>query len=409
MKYGLIGEKLGHSFSREIHMRLANYDYELCEIARDRLDGFMCRRDFAAINVTIPYKQAVMPYLDCIDSAAERIGAVNTVVNRDGVLYGYNTDFAGMKALILHCGVQIDGARVLVLGSGGTSHTALAVCESMRAASVHRVSRTGRDGCITYDDAYRMGADVIINTTPCGMYPNVGGMPVDLDRLGGVRGVVDAVYNPLRTALICNARARGITAEGGLYMLVAQAAAAVKHFIGRDVDADRIERVYRQLMNENQNIVLVGMPSSGKSTVGRALAERMGRRFIDTDDEIVARTGRSITDIFEHEGEGAFRDIESEVIAQLAPIRGAVIATGGGAVLRGQNLLCLRQNGRIYYIDRPLEQLTGTPDRPLARDTDALRRRYEERHDIYLAAADCVIPSTTVERNADSIAEEFLK
>lgn len=409
MKYGLIGERLGHSFSREIHSRLADYDYELCEIPRDGLDAFMRGRDFLAINVTIPYKQTVIPYLDSIDAAAQQIGAVNTVVNRDGKLCGYNTDFAGMQALIRRIGVSVDGARVLVLGSGGTSRTAEAVCRSLGADEVNRVSRSGRDGCITYDEAYSRGADLIINTTPCGMYPDIGGLPIEIGRIKGLRGVVDAVYNPLRTRLIAEAQAAGIPAEGGLYMLVAQAAAAVGHFIGKQIDDGEIEAVYKELICQKQNIVLIGMPGSGKSTVGAALAERLGRPFIDTDSEIIARTGEAISDTFQRVGEGGFRDIESAVIADTAAVQGAVIATGGGAVLRGDNLRLLRQNGRIYYINRPLSELVGTADRPLSSNSEALRRRYDERKCIYPAAADFTVQSTTVEQNVKTISEDFAK
>lgn len=409
MRYGLIGERLGHSFSREIHSRLADYDYELCEIPRDGLDAFMRGRDFLAINVTIPYKQAVIPYLDSIDAAAEAIGAVNTVVKRDGKLHGYNTDFAGMQALIRRLGINVEGARVLILGSGGTSRTAEAVCKCMGASDISRVSRSGRDGCITYDEAYSRGADLLINTTPCGMYPDIDGMPVEIERIKGLRGVVDAVYNPLRTRLVCAAQALGIAAEGGLYMLVAQAAAAVGHFIGKQIEDSRIEAVYSELLQAKQNIVLIGMPGSGKSTVGKALAEQLGRQLIDTDGEIIARTGEAITATFERVGESGFRDIESAVIADTAAVQGAVIATGGGAVLRQSNLRLLRQNGRIYYINRPLAELVGTADRPLARDADALRRRYDERKGIYAAAADFTVMSTTVEENVKTISEDFAK
>lgn len=393
MNYGLIGEKLGHSFSADIHHRLCGYDYELKEISPDELSGFIRKRDFSAINVTIPYKEQVIPLLDEVSDAAKRIGAVNTVVNRDGVLYGYNTDFLGLKALIERAGVSIAGKTVLVLGSGGTSKTAAAVAENLGCRQVVRVSRTERDDCITYEQAMERyaNADVLINTTPCGMYPQIGESAVDVSCFPALQAVVDVVYNPLRTKLVCDARAKGIIAVGGLYMLVAQAAYAAELFTGISIAEEKIERIYQQLFTEKQNVVLVGMPGCGKSTVGKALAHQLHRDVIDTDEEIVRRDGRAISDIITTDGEAAFRQLESEIIKACSSRQGCVIATGGGAILNRDNVNLLRENGRIYFLDRSLELLCATADRPLSSSREALEQRYAERYTLYQQACDIPI------------------
>ena len=410
MEYGLIGEKLGHSFSKEVHNRLFDYDYTLKEIAREDLDAFMTARDFRAINVTIPYKQDVIPYLHKIDDNAEKIGAVNTVVNKGGKLYGYNTDFLGLLALIEKNGIELEGKKVLILGSGGTSKTAFAVAEHKNAREILRVSRTAREGGITYEDAYKYHSDaqIIINTTPCGMYPNIGESPIDIDKFDCLSGMVDAIYNPLDTALIVAAKRRGIKATGGLYMLVAQAAFAVELFLDIRLDRGKIDEVYNAIYQSKRNIVLIGMPGSGKTTVGKLLADSLGREFIDTDERIKSHERCEIADIFARVGEKGFRDIESQIIKQVASVSGAVIATGGGAVLREQNVNLLRGNSKIYFIDRPLEQITATPDRPLSSNREALEARYRERYPIYCAAADIKIDNLSdAQEAAEKIAKSF--
>ncbi len=409
MEYGLIGEKLPHSFSKEIHEKLAGYDYQLKELTPAQLPDFLKKRAFKGVNVTIPYKQAVIPYLDEIDDKARAIGAVNTIVNREGKLIGYNTDYDGMVALIRHAGLSLAGKTVLILGTGGTSKTAMAVAADLGAASVQRVSRTGKDGAISYEEAQRLPVQILINTTPSGMYPNPDGQPMDLSRFGWLEGVLDAVYNPLRTRLVLQARDNGARAQSGLYMLVAQAAVACEHFLGEKLPAGVLQTVYRAIHGEKQNIVLTGMPGSGKSTVGRILAREMGREFVDTDTEIIRLAKKPISDIFAQRGEAYFRDLESQVIAQLAQRTGLVIATGGGAILRAENVHRLRQNGRIYFLDRPVEDIVPTDDRPLSRDREALEKRYAERYPRYVTAADTRIPvNGSADTVAKAIREEFL-
>ena len=425
MKYGLIGEHLSHSFSKEIHEMCADYTYEICELPPEAVPAFMQNPEFSAINVTIPYKQTVMPFLYEIHEHARMIGAVNTVVNKEGKLYGYNTDFYGMTALIRRIGVSLKGKKVLVLGTGGAAHTAIAVAKAQGASDVLIVERWATEEYISYEMAYadHSDAEVIINCTPCGMYPypdggpKIVGTPIDVSKFPKLSGVVDAVYNPLRTNLVQDALDRGIPAEGGLYMLVAQAVMACRIFLGRVEEAfsdeaamnRETERIFKKIASDKENIVLTGMPGSGKSTVGKALAESLGRPFIDTDAVIVERAGKAITEIFSELGEAGFRDLETQAVKDMANTHtGAVIATGGGAILRDENIRALRRTGRIYFINRPLEYLIPTADRPIASTVEAIKRRYEERYDRYLATCNQEIKTDeVVEHTVSHIREDF--
>ena len=412
MEYGLIGEHLSHSFSKDIHAKLFDYSYELKEIAGEDLDSFMREKSFRAINVTIPYKQAVMPYLDEIDKGALEIGAVNTVVNRDGRLFGFNTDFSGLRALISRCFPSLSVKQVLILGSGGTSKTAAAVAKDMDAEKVFRVSRSGSDGAVTYEEAYKThtDADIIINTTPCGMYPKNGETAIDLDKFPRLSGCFDAVYNPLRSALILKARERGIAAEGGLYMLTAQAVFAAEHFTGQTLPEGTIDRVYNEIFSAKQNLVLIGMPGSCKSTLGRMTAAELGFEFLDTDRIITENEGRTPAEIISADGEEAFRKIETAAVKQAAARQSAVIATGGGAILKPENLSALRENGKIIFLDRKVEHLVTSADRPLSSDREKLEARYRERYPIYCAAADRKVTCVKdKEANVKRIKEAFLK
>ena len=406
--YGCIGERLKHSFSKEIHNALADYDYRIIEVEREGLGEFATAADFAAINVTIPYKEMIMPYLYSIDGHAESIGAVNTVVNRDGKLYGYNTDFYGMSRLLAHAGVNVSGKKVVILGTGGTSKTAYAVLKAEGAREVVRVSRTGREDAVTYEEMYERHTDaqIVINTTPAGMFPNIFDKAIELDRFPSLVGVIDAVYNPLRTPMILEAKRRGIAAEGGLYMLVAQAVRASEIFIDTKYDERECERVYKRIVSEKENIVLIGMPASGKSTVGKILAKALGRRVIDTDKLIAERAGKDIPTIFREDGEAKFRELEAEVIREVASETGVIIATGGGTVLRSENMDALRENGRIYFIDRPLERLMPTDNRPLSSTKEDIEKRYHERYKIYTEAADVRVWANCFPK---AVAEKIMK
>lgn len=395
MKYGLIGKPLGHSFSREIHALIADYDYRLFEIDEDELPRFFQERDFSGINVTIPYKQAVIPFLDEISDEAKKIGAVNTIVKKEGKLFGFNTDFFGMRALIKSAGLDLENKTVLILGTGGTSKTAVEVSKSLGATEIVKVSRKKSSDTVTYDEAYEKFscADVIINTTPVGMFPNADKTPVDIKKFKKLQGVIDAVYNPLRTNFVLDAESIGAKGRGGLYMLVAQAVYASALFLDKTADESVIDKTYVRILKEKRNIVLCGMPSSGKTTVGKALANDFGKRFIDTDDVVVEKRKESISDIFEKYGEGEFRKEERLAIEELSKENGLVIATGGGAVLDENNVRALRRNGVILFLDRSLENLVATADRPLSSDTEKLKNLFEKRYDVYKSCADAVIPA----------------
>lgn len=394
-RYGLLGEHLGHSFSKIIHEQLADYTYDLIELPPQDLPQFLTEKNFAALNVTIPYKQAVMPFLDEIDPRAQSIGAVNTIVNRGGKLYGYNTDLDGVVALIHHLGVKVAGRQALVLGTGGTSCTVTAALEALGASVVHKASRTGKDGALTYETAAGLtDIEFIFNTTPCGMYPNVGEQAIALAPFPKLCGVLDAVYNPLRPALVLDATKRDIPAEGGLYMLVAQAVRAAEYFLDTTFAPTTTEQMYCTVLAKKENLILTGMPGSGKSTVGSQLAKALHRPFIDLDAEIVKHIGGTIPDYFAQHGEAAFREVESRITKEVCTQTGQVIATGGGTVLRDDNLDALRQNGRLLFLDRPLQALETGNGRPLSANKEAVAQRYAERLPRYLATADAVIDAS---------------
>ena len=392
-RYGCIGKKLTHSFSKEIHARLADYAYDLIELSEEEIPPFFERKDYAAINVTIPYKQTVIPYLDEVSPVAQRIGAVNTIVNRDGRLYGYNTDYYGMKALTEKAGIDIRGKKVLILGTGGTSKTANVVAADMGASEILTVSRKASGQHITYAQAAGEHADaqVIINTTPSGMYPDCGSRPIDVSNFGRLEGVIDAVYNPVSTNLILDAREKSVKAEGGLYMLVMQAVVAVEKFLGVSIPKGKADAVFASVLASKENIVLTGMPGSGKSTVGKILSIE-GFEFIDTDAEIEKRCGCAIKDLIKAKGEQCFRDLESEVIRDVSSSCCRIISTGGGAVLREENIRSLKRNGKIFYLDAALHRLRATSDRPLSDTDEKLAALYAKRLSIYQATADVIVP-----------------
>ncbi len=393
MEYGLIGERLPHSFSPEIHRRIGDYKYEIKELRPDELGDFLEKRDFKGINVTIPYKQAVIPYLDRIDEAAKAIGAVNTVINREGKLFGYNTDFGGLKALFEKAGISVFGKKAIILGNGGTSRTAEAVLKNLGAQAVLKTDLVASEGVITNEKAVLEHGDaqILVNTTPCGMFPKLSGTAVDPKNFPNAEGVIDVVYNPLKTDFVQKAESLGIKAEGGLYMLVMQAILAAEHFLDEKIPKEKAESIYLDILREKKNIVLIGMPGCGKTTVGKILSKELSMPLFDSDELIIEKTGREITDIFEKDGEGAFRKIESEVILELSGKTGCVISTGGGAVLNSENIRNLSKNGKIYFIDRPLENLVPTADRPTASSIEAIEKRFNERYSIYKKSADKII------------------
>ena len=394
MEYGLIGEKLGHSFSKIIHEKLADYTYELCPLAKDELDAFMTAKQFKAINVTIPYKQDVIPYCDVLDDSAKRIGVVNTIVNRDGKLFGYNTDFAGFLYNLNAHGITLKDKKVMICGSGGTCKTVTAVAEYMGAKEILVVSRSKKENAVTYEECIRhKDVDVVVNASPKGMYPDNGESPLDLSNFPNCKAVVDVIYNPLKTRLLQQAEQLGMKAVNGLEMLVAQAKFAVEHFLSTEIENDKIDQITLELLKQLTNIVLIGMPSSGKTLTGKALCKYIDKTVVDTDAVIVERSGMSIKELFARHGEAYFRQWEHDVIEEFSKQNGLIIATGGGAIKNEENIQNLKQNGVVMFIDRDLEHLLVTDDRPLSKDTNAVAKLYEERYPLYTKYGDLRVPN----------------
>ena len=384
---GLIGEKLGHSFSPAIHGKLADYEYKLYELSPEQVGPFLEKKEYDGLNVTIPYKKTVIPYCDQLTEAARSIGSVNTIVKRpDGTLLGHNTDYDGFMWLLKNAGADVKGKKAVVLGTGGASVTVQAALRDLGAAPVVVISRAGEDN---YENLDRHSdAKILVNATPVGMYPKTGVSPVDLDVFTALEGVFDVVYNPAKTQLLLEAEKRGIPCANGLGMLVAQAKAACERFTGQPIDDEKVYTIKAEMERNTRNVMLIGMPGSGKSTVGAALAERLGRKLVDVDERIVEMAGCSIPEIFAKDGEEGFRRIEHQALCQVSQESGLVIATGGGVVTRQENFDPMRQNSLIVWLLRDLA-LLPKDGRPLSQ-TNSLTEMFRVREPMYRAAADCV-------------------
>ncbi len=384
---GLLGRRLGHSYSPQIHSYLGDYSYSLFEKEPEQVGDFLRSGDFTGINVTIPYKKDVIPFLDELSPVARKMGSVNTIVRRpDGTLFGHNTDYFGFTSLVKRSGIRVEGRKALVLGSGGTSNTAVKALTDL-GAEVVVISRSGENN---YQNLHRhQDAAVLVNTTPVGMYPNAGAAAVDLRVFPRLEGVLDVIYNPARTKLLLDAEALGLPNADGLWMLVAQAKESAEYFTGQALDDAVIASIYRRLSAQMQNIVLIGMPGCGKSTIGALLARELGRELADADGEVVTLAGKSIPEIFAQEGEGAFRALETQALAQLGQRSGLILATGGGCVTRPENYPLLHQNGRIFWLQRSID-LLPTDGRPLSQ-SQRLSRMYADRAALYQSFADCVV------------------
>jgi Shikimate 5-dehydrogenase len=403
--YGLIGRKLGHSWSVPIHQSLGQPDYRLIELEPEELPAFLARRDLGGLNVTIPYKRDVIPYCDVLSDEARAIGSVNTLVRRtDGKLYGWNTDAAGFVFMARRAGISFSGKKAVILGSGGASLAAQAMARAMGARQVTVISRSGEDN---YANLSRNAdAEIVVNTTPVGMYPRNGAAAVDLRAFPACEGVLDVIYNPRRTALLLQAEELGLPCSDGLPMLVAQAKAAEEHFTGRSIPDSETERILRQLRRDSANLVLIGMPGCGKSTVGAALARLTGRELIDLDARVEAAAGQSIPAIFAGSGEAAFRTLEREAAAECGKLSGKILVTGGGIVKDPRNLPALRQNGRICQLLRDTA-LLARAGRPLSAGAD-LSALWAERAPLYARFRDAAIENSgTAEETAAAVWRDF--
>ena len=393
MEYGLIGEKLGHSASKEIHEQLADYSYELHPLTKEDFPIFMEEKAFRALNVTIPYKQAVIPYLTAMDENAKAIGAVNTIVNQNGSLYGYNTDMPGFLYMVKKNGIDMEGKKVVVLGNGGASQAIQAGVKKMNPAKMIVVgNRTIKEGVLTYEQCFALhsDADIVVNTSPVGMYPNVDFSPVDLTHFPQCQAVIDIIANPLTTKLVAQARELGMKGITGLEMLIAQAKYAVEIFLDTHLEDARIAEINTPLLKERSNLVLVGMSGGGKSTIGKRAAEKLGKGFVDTDELIIERIKMPIAEFFAKEGEPAFREIETKVIHEVSSQNNLVIATGGGIIKNPLNVEYLKRNGRLIWLKRDADLLQTGNGRPLAPDQAAAQKLYQERLPLYSAAAEAI-------------------
>lgn len=411
MRYGLIGEKLGHSFSKDIHERIADYTFDLIPLSKEEFKTFMEKKEFTALNVTIPYKKDVIPYLDEMDEHAKAIGAVNTIVNRDGKLKGYNTDFTGFLYMVKKHNVHMEGKKVLIIGNGGASAAIQAVVQHESAGSMVIVDVVPGNGAISYDEMFssHLDAEIIINTSPIGMYPRIGNAPIDISMFHKCEAVLDVIYNPILTRLCFETQEMDIKRVNGLEMLIAQAKQSVEFFLDKSIDDQIIDDIYQDMLRERCNIVLIGMPSAGKTTIGKMLENRMQKEFIDLDDIIIEKAGKSIPEIFEESGEAGFRAIETEAAIEVSKLNNKIIATGGGTIKHKVNMDYLRQNGITIFIDRDVDKLISSdPNRPLSKSTDALEKMHAERLPLYQKyAAYVAVNNSDIESTVTEIEEAY--
>lgn len=400
--YGLLGHKLGHSYSPQIHSLLGfagqrRYTYGLFPAEPEDIEEILAAENLRGLNVTIPYKQTVLAFCDEISPEVLRIGAANTLVKRDEKITAYNTDIYGFRYMVYASGIQVGGKKVLVLGSGGASKAVVCALEDLGAREIVIISRTGANSYKNLD--LHADADIIVNTTPVGMYPNNMERPLDIGLFPNLCGVLDIVYNPEITGLLLDAEERGIPHAGGLHMLVAQAKQAYELFTDKKLPEKVINEIVTALRNDMENIVLIGMPGCGKTTIARALSAALGRDIIDTDQEIERKTNMTIPEIFRKHGEARFRELEHDAIVEYGKLSGKILSLGGGAILNPENYPHLHQNGKIYFIRRETE-LLATDGRPLSKSPEALKEMQKIRLPLYRQFADVEISNDSALEDA---------
>lgn len=409
---GLIGEKLGHSYSKIIHEMINNDIYNLYSFNITELNDFLLKKEFDFVNVTIPYKQEVIKYLDVISGSAENIGAVNLIINKNGQLFGYNTDYYGFKYLLEENDINPENKNCLILGTGGTSKTVYTVLSDMKAKNIYKVSRKKTENSLysvlTYNEIYDYDIDIIVNTTPVGMYPNIIESSLDVSRFKNIKAVVDCIYNPARTKILADAEKNNIKAVNGLLMLVYQAVKAHEIAYECSISKEVVMKIYKKLLNDKRNIVLIGMPGCGKSTIGKLLAKKILKEYVDVDENIVMNGKLSIPDIFALHGEEYFRNLEMGEIEKLSKKFNLIISTGGGVIKNKTNIDNLKANGIIFYIKRDLNNIVLDDNRPLSKNIDDLKKLYNERRNLYEDSCDYIIENNDeISKTLDKIIEKI--
>ena len=404
MKFGLIGKDVKNSFSKAIHESLG-YSYDLVSLNEEELKEFFEKKDFKGINVTIPYKQEVIKYLDVVSDSVKKIGACNCIVNKDGKLYGYNTDYDGVKYLIEKKNFNLNNKNVLILGTGGTRKTVSEVLKDLGVKNIFVASRSPKENQYSYDEIYELDVDFIVNTTPNGMIGYSDNRLVDLSKFSNIEGVIDVIYNPLRTLLLSDSQKLDIPYSNGLPMLVYQAIRASELFFDKTYSKDVADSIFKDIYTQKINIVLIGMPGVGKTTIGKLLAKEFNKTFVDMDELIVNKENRTINEIFANDGEVYFRKVEHDLCEELSTQNNLVISTGGGVILNEENVAYLSKNGLVIFLDRDIKDFVITNDRPLTKSKEELEKLYEQRHPLYVSSCDIKVTTNKLEEDIEKIKE----
>ena len=404
MKFGLIGKDVRNSFSKAIHESLG-YSYDLVSLNEEELQDFFEKKDFKGINVTIPYKQEVIKYLDVVSDSVKKIGACNCIVNKDGKLYGYNTDYDGVKYLIEKKNFNLNNKNILIFGTGGTRKTVSEVLKDLGVKNIFVASRSPKENQYSYDEIYALDVDFIVNTTPNGMIGYSDNRLVDLSKFSNIEGVIDVIYNPLRTLLLLDSQKLDIPYSNGLPMLVYQAIRASELFLDKTYSKDVADSIFKDIYTQKLNIVLIGMPGVGKTTIGKQLAKEFKKTFVDMDELIVNKENRTINEIFANDGETYFRKVEHDLCEELSTQNNLVISTGGGVILNEENVSYLCKNGLVIFLDRDIKDFVITNDRPLTKSKEELEKLYEQRHPLYVSSCDIKVTTNKLEEDIEKIKE----